>query len=67
MTRYHRPTCQLVRGKNATADSVAYDVHDNVVSTLDVTEHGDELVLVMDYVHGEPLSRLAKLLACGIA
>jgi hypothetical protein len=33
--------------------------HPNVVSTLDVIETESELALVMDYVHGEALSRLA--------
>jgi hypothetical protein len=33
--------------------------HPNVVATLDVIEAPDELGLVMDYVHGESLSRLA--------
>jgi serine/threonine-protein kinase len=32
--------------------------HPNVVATLDVIETPNELGLVMDYVHGEPLSRL---------
>ena len=32
--------------------------HPNVVSTLDVVAQGDELFLVMEYVNGEPLSRL---------
>jgi serine/threonine-protein kinase len=32
--------------------------HVNVVSMLDVVEHESELALVMDYVHGESLSRL---------
>src|SRR3954469_24719275 len=30
----------------------------NVVSVLDVFEHAGELLLVMDYVHGETLSQL---------
>jgi serine/threonine-protein kinase len=34
--------------------------HPNVVQTLDVVGHGDELLIVMEYVHGETLSRLAK-------
>jgi serine/threonine-protein kinase len=34
--------------------------HPNVVSVLDVVESGGELFLVMDYVHGEGLSRLLK-------
>ena len=34
--------------------------HPNVVSTLDVVQEGDELLLVMEYVHGESLSRLAS-------
>ncbi|HEX8794324.1 MAG TPA: serine/threonine-protein kinase [Polyangiaceae bacterium] len=34
--------------------------HPNVVSTTDVVSTGDELLLVMDYVHGESLSRLVR-------
>ncbi len=34
--------------------------HPNVVSTLDVIEYGSELVLVMDYVHGESLSKIFR-------
>jgi serine/threonine-protein kinase len=37
--------------------------HPNVVATLDVTQHAGELFLVMDYVHGEALSRLLRSLA----
>ena len=37
--------------------------HPNVVSTLDVEALGDELVLVMEYVPGESLSRISRLLA----
>jgi len=36
--------------------------HPNVVSTLDVIALGGELFLVMDYVHGETLSRLTRAL-----
>src|SRR5579864_2390807 len=32
--------------------------HPNVVATLDVLAADDELLIVMDYVHGEPLGRL---------
>ncbi len=32
--------------------------HPNVVTTLDVVSQGGEVFLVMEYVHGEPLSRL---------
>src|SRR3954465_2453752 len=32
--------------------------HPNVVGVLDVIEAGDELLLVMEYVHGESVSRL---------
>ena len=32
--------------------------HPNVVGTLDVVQEGDELLLVMEYVHGESLARL---------
>ncbi len=32
--------------------------HPNVVSTLDVVAIDDELLLVLEYVHGEPLARL---------
>jgi eukaryotic-like serine/threonine-protein kinase len=35
--------------------------HPNVISTLDVVRRGDELCIVMEYVAGEPLSRLARL------
>jgi serine/threonine protein kinase len=34
--------------------------HPNVVQTLDVVSHGSELLIVMEYVHGETLGRLAK-------
>lgn len=34
--------------------------HPNVVPTLDVVEHGDELLIVMEYVHGESLAALAS-------
>jgi serine/threonine-protein kinase len=34
--------------------------HPNVVSTLDVVQTDSELVLVMDYVHGESLSKLVR-------
>jgi serine/threonine-protein kinase len=34
--------------------------HANVVSTLDVLREDDELVLVMDYVHGESLWKLVE-------
>ncbi len=34
--------------------------HPNVVSTLDVLRTGDDLVLVMDYVHGESLWNLVR-------
>jgi serine/threonine-protein kinase len=37
--------------------------HPNVVSTLDVVSYADELLLVMEYVHGASLSRLTKVLA----
>jgi serine/threonine-protein kinase len=35
--------------------------HPNVVQTLDVVSENGELFLVMEYVQGEPLSRLMKL------
>jgi len=35
--------------------------HPNVVQTLDVTAVDGELFLVMDYVHGEPLTQLLRL------
>lgn len=35
--------------------------HPNVVSTLDVVNSEGELLLVMDYVHGESLSRLVRI------
>jgi serine/threonine-protein kinase len=34
--------------------------HPNVVSTLDVVSEAGELLIVMDYVHGETLSRLVR-------
>jgi serine/threonine protein kinase len=34
--------------------------HPNVVPTLDVVSQDDELLLVMEYVHGEALSRLVR-------
>jgi eukaryotic-like serine/threonine-protein kinase len=37
--------------------------HPNVASMLDVVSVDEELLLVMDYVHGEPLSRLITLAA----
>lgn len=36
--------------------------HPNVVSTLDVVADRDEVILVMDYVHGDSLSSLCKQL-----
>ncbi|MEZ4369575.1 MAG: serine/threonine-protein kinase [Polyangiaceae bacterium] len=35
--------------------------HPNVVSTLDVVNSEGELLLVMDYVHGESLSKLVRI------
>jgi serine/threonine-protein kinase len=37
--------------------------HPNVVPTLDVVLNTDELLLVMEYVHGESLARLAAIAA----
>jgi serine/threonine-protein kinase len=37
--------------------------HPNVASTLDVLEHQSEIFVVMDYVHGESLSKLRNKLA----
>ena len=37
--------------------------HPNVVATLDVGGEGGELYVVMEYVHGEPLSRLIRFVA----
>jgi formylglycine-generating enzyme required for sulfatase activity len=34
--------------------------HPNVVATLDVVSQGDELLLIMEYVHGESLRALAR-------
>ena len=36
--------------------------HPNVVSTVDVVRLGDELLLVMEYLHGESLSRVLSAL-----
>lgn len=33
-------------------------VHPNVVRTIDFVSDGEEMIAVMEYVHGEPLSRL---------
>src|SRR5262245_29119610 len=33
--------------------------HPNIVPVIDVLSEGDELLLVMEYVHGETLARLA--------
>jgi serine/threonine protein kinase len=37
--------------------------HPNVVATLDIVNLDGELFLIMEYVQGEPLSRLTKLLS----
>src|SRR5262249_38826860 len=37
--------------------------HPNVVTTLDVVVHAEEIFLVMDYVHGESLSKLCSFRA----
>jgi serine/threonine-protein kinase len=37
--------------------------HPNVLSTLDVVQTSDELVVVMEYVHGESLSKLSHTAA----
>ena len=37
--------------------------HPNVAATLDVGSEGGELYVVMEYVHGEPLSRLIRFVA----
>ncbi|MEP7120234.1 MAG: protein kinase [Byssovorax sp.] len=37
--------------------------HPNVVSTLDVVAEHDELFLVMDYIQGESVARVARLVA----
>jgi serine/threonine protein kinase len=39
--------------------------HPNVVPTLDVVLDGGQIFVVLEYVHGEPLSRLARLLPPG--
>src|SRR5262249_20814133 len=36
--------------------------HPNVVPILDVVVSGNELLLIMEYVHGEPLSELRRLM-----
>ena len=35
--------------------------HPNVVATLDAVEHDDELLLIMEFVHGLPLAKLMSL------
>ena len=37
--------------------------HPNVVATIDVEQVEDEIFVVMDYVHGEPLARLIRFVA----
>ena len=37
--------------------------HPNVVATLDIVSDAGEVFVVMDYVHGEPLSRLMRFVA----
>jgi serine/threonine-protein kinase len=37
--------------------------HPNVAATLDVVSENNELFVVMEYVHGEPLSRLIRFVA----
>jgi eukaryotic-like serine/threonine-protein kinase len=37
--------------------------HPNVAATLDVESDGDELFLVMEYIHGESLAKLVRVLA----
>src|SRR5438093_542555 len=39
--------------------------HPNVVQTLDVVASGDDVLLVMDYVVGDSLSRLSKAVRPG--
>jgi serine/threonine protein kinase len=40
--------------------------HPNVVSTLDVIVHEDEVFLVMEYIHGDSLSKLFQRAALGM-
>ncbi len=40
--------------------------HPNVVPTLDVLIHEGEILVVMEYVHGESLSRLARAQKAGV-
>ena len=43
---------------------LAYRIgHPNVVSTLDVVEHDDQILLVLEYVAGETLAKLLEALA----
>jgi eukaryotic-like serine/threonine-protein kinase len=44
---------------------VARIQHPNVVATLDVVAEAGELILVMDYVNGETLARLAQTASAG--
>src|SRR5277367_3676537 len=39
--------------------------HPNVVAVIDVVTEGDEILLVMEYVHGESLAHLARAEAPG--
>jgi eukaryotic-like serine/threonine-protein kinase len=49
---------ELVKSFLDEAQLAARIRHPNVVPTLDIVSHQGELFLVMDYVHGESLSRL---------
>ena len=55
------------RSRNASAELVEEVLltsrlhHPNIVATRDVVVDEDEVVLVMDYVHGESLARLVRV------
>ena len=56
--RYHAKDPEIVKSFTDEARIAARIRHPNVVQTLDVIAQDGEVFLVMEYVHGEPLSRL---------
>jgi serine/threonine protein kinase len=56
--RYHAKDPEIVKSFTDEARIAARIRHPNVVPTLDVISQDGEVFLIMEYVHGEPLSRL---------
>lgn len=56
--RYHAKDPEIVKSFTDEARIAARIHHPNVVPTLDVISQDGEVFLIMEYVHGEPLSRL---------